>query len=368
MPPFFCRRGGRGSPIAFPRAAAFIRAFLPRMTATSPDMTKPRPWWTWGHVLGLEAVLTALVWLPLFAHATAVRLRPGPFPFPPEYLLLGCAVWFVYAADRLMDGLMRGGPRGVRHVFAVRHWPLFTAAMLAAAGVVAWLLGWHVREIVLSWGLKFAAVVAGYFVVTWLSRKSWAGMTAAGGLAGLLVIGLMQNAAGMVWLQLWRAVVAGFLITVVCMSLRQPGMPAPWTLPRKLLGGLLFAAGTALIPCAHTERWPQLMTDSTVLIFGMVCALNSLGIRLHESTAPNLEHRILTVLHPWMLLTVLAGAGMEYMAADPWSRPLLLACGISAAMLLALHILRRRCSADALRLLADAAVILPAAAMLLWLR
>jgi hypothetical protein len=336
------------------------------MTESSAAPHPRRPWWTGGHLLGLEAVVAALVWMPLFAMVAGVRLRSGTLPIPPEYLLLGCAVWFVYTADRLLDGLMHRGPREARHLFAVRCWPLNSVAMVGAAAVCTWLLGWHTREIVLDWGLRFSAAVLVYFVVTWASRQPWCGLTFAGGMAGLLVLSLMQNAGQMVWPQAWRGVIAGFLLTIVCLAVRHPGMPAPWTLPRKLFGGLLFATGTALVPYAHSERWPQLLSDSTVLLFGAVCALNSLSIRLGERQAPTLEDSLLAKLQPWMLLTVAAGAGMEFSAADKWSRPLFMAEGAAALLLLALHLMRHRCTPDRFRLLADAAVILPGAAVLLW--
>jgi hypothetical protein len=268
-------------------------------------------------------------------------------------------VWIVYTVDRMLDGMMARGPRRERHVFAVQHWKVLLVAMLAAASVCEWLLGWHVREIVLRWGLKFSAVVAIYFAVTWLSRQAWAGAVAAGGLAGLLAMGFLQNASGMVWPQMWRGAVAGFLITVVVLSLRHPAAPAQWVLPRKMFGGLLFAAGVALIPYAHSERWPQLTSDSPVLLLGVVCALNSLGIRLWEGGEPDYERRLLTSLYPWMLLTAVAGAGMEYFTANAMLQPPFLACGMAALLLLVLHGLRGKLSAGALRALADAAVILP---------
>lgn len=330
------------------------------MSAPSPPPSPPRPWWLWGHVLGLDAVLAALAWLPLLAQSVSVKLHArGGFPFAPEYLLLGCAVWIVYVADRMLDGRMHNGPRRERHVFAALHWKVLVVALLAAAGVCEWLLGWHVREIVLRWGLKFSAVVAIYFTLTWLSRQAWAGAVASGGLAGLLALGFLQNATGMVWPQMWRGAVAGFLITVVVFTLRHPAAPAQWALPRKIFGGLLFAAGVALIPYAHSERWPQLVTDSPVLLLGLVCALNSLGIWLWENGAADYERRLLTALYPWMLLTAVAGAGMEYFTSNAMLQPPFLACGLAALLLLALHSLRGKLSAGLLRTLADAAVILP---------
>ena len=321
----------------------------------------PRPWWIWLNVLGLDSVLAALCWMPLFARATDAQLVRA------EYIVLGCAVWCVYAVDRIMDGGMAGGRRGERHLFALRRWPLLLAGVLLATGVSGWLLAFEVREIVLRWGVKFLAVIGFYFAVTWMSRRDWTGLAGAGGLAGLVAIGLMQGASsGVLWAQIWRGAFAGFLITAVYSSARQAGTPAPWVLPRKLLGGWLFATGTALASYAHREGWPNLFLDSQVVLFGVVCGLNSLGIRLWETERADLEATMLSRLYPWMILTAAAGAGMEWSVADRWTRPLFAACGAAALLLLALHATRHRTPVAFRRALADAAVIVPALAVI-WL-
>jgi hypothetical protein len=313
----------------------------------------------WLNVLGLDAVMTALVWMALFARVTGARLIPG------EYVVLGCAVWCLYAADRMMDGMMPGDWQSERHRFARRRWRWLLAGIVAATALSAWLLAWHIREIVSLWGGKLLAAVALYFGVTFVSRRGWSGIVGAGSLGGLLAIGLMQGTAtGMIWPQLWRGALAGILVTVLYLSLRHPGVPAPWTLPRKLLGGWLFAMGTALAPYAHKEQARELMFSGPVLMFGSVCALNSLGIRLWEGKQADFEHRLLSGLYPWMLVTVTAGAVMEWAVADQWSRLVLGSCGISAALMILLHMARRRLSVDKARSLADAAMILSAALML----
>lgn len=333
------------------------------MSGITAPPAPPPPWRVEGNVPGLGAVLAAVAWLPLVAQSVSVKLKArGGFPFAPEYLLLGCAVWIVFMAHRVLDALMDRGPRRERHGFTARHWKVLVVAMLAATCVCEWLLAWHVREIVLRWGLKFAGVVAVYFAVTWLSRQTWAGAVAAGGLAGLLALGFLQKVSGMMWPQMWRGAVAGFLITVVVLSLRHPAALAMWALPRRIFGGLLFATGVALIPYAHIERWPQLTSDSPVLLLGLVCALNSLGIFLWEHAGPDDERRRLAALYPWMLLTAVVGAGMEYFTSNAMIQPVFLACGAAALLLLAVHGLRGKLSACALRTLADAAVILPALA------
>jgi len=306
-------------------------------------------------VLGLDAVLTALCWMPVFARATGARLDRV------EYIVLGCAVWCIYAVDRFMDGRMAGGMRGERHHFAVRRWALLLAVIILAAGASGWMLLFEVREIVARWGVKFAVAVVFYFAVTWFSRRDWTGLAGAGGLGGLIAIGLMQGAGtGDLWMQLWRGVFAGFLVTVVYLSVRRAGAPAPWTLPRKLLGGWLFAAGTALTPYAHLERWPHLILDGQVVLFGIICGLNSLGIRLWEKERDDFESTLLERLYPWMLLTAAAGAGMEWSAAHTSARPLFIACWTASLLLLLLHLTRGRTSVSVRRALADAAMIVPA--------
>ena len=90
---------------------------------------------------------------------------------------------------------------------------------------------------------------------------------------------------------------------------------------------------------------------------------NSLGIRLWEKSGRDFELSLLETLYPWMVLTVGAGAGMQWAIADEWSRPLLMACAIAAGLLLLIHILRSRISIHARRALADGAVIISAVAM-----
>jgi hypothetical protein len=213
--------------------------------------------------------------------------------------------------------------------------------------------------------LRLLAAVAVYFCITWLSRREWPGMVGAGALCCLIAIGLMQGvAADEVWPHVWRGAVAGIVLTVLIFSVTRSGAPPPWTLPRKLLGGWLFALGTALAPHAHMEAPRDLLMGNAVLLFGTVCALNSLGIRLWETKDHDLEDALLAALYPWMLGVTAVGAGMEWAAGDNYSRPLLMACGLAAVGLLVLHLVRRRFSGPGLRTLADVLMVLSAAVVL----
>jgi len=103
-----------------------------------PDSFKSgRPlWWQWLTVLSLDAPLVALLWQALFASVMGVRL---PWHDP---VLLGLAVWIVYAADRWVEG-WRLEPEIVktpRHLFYIRHrWPVFGVGVVAmvATAIIA---------------------------------------------------------------------------------------------------------------------------------------------------------------------------------------------------------------------------------------
>lgn len=103
----------------------------------SSYFNRDRPlWWQWLTVLSLDAPLVAVLWQALFARTVNVTL---PWHDP---VLLGMAVWIVYAADRWVEGL-RLSPEVVqtpRHLFYIRYrWPVFWTGMavIIATTVIA---------------------------------------------------------------------------------------------------------------------------------------------------------------------------------------------------------------------------------------
>jgi hypothetical protein len=189
-------------------------------------------------------------------------------------------------------------------------------------------------------------------------------------LGALLVIGLMQGPMQEQALpQLWRGVLGGFFITVLYLTLRNPRQNAPaWTLPRKAMGGWFFAFGCALAPHAHVEAWQALLGGGEVLLFGSVCFLNSLLIRLTESSTETLEEQVLRRLLPGMLLTVAAGGVMQWWDGDRLGRPHFVACAAAALLLTGLWAVRRRVPSALVPLLADLAVLVPGIVVVLTVR
>lgn len=97
-------------------------------------LTSGRPaWWQWPATLSLDAPLVAVLWQALFARKIGVRLDWH------DPVLIGLAVWIVYAADRWIEG-WRLSPDTVqtqRHHFYLRHrWPVFGVGLAAIVAVI----------------------------------------------------------------------------------------------------------------------------------------------------------------------------------------------------------------------------------------
>ena len=98
------------------------------------SLTPGRPaWWQWPATLSLDAPLVAVLWQALFARKIGVRLDWH------DPVLIGLAVWIVYAADRWIEG-WRLSPDTVqtqRHHFYLRHrWPVFAVGLAAILAVL----------------------------------------------------------------------------------------------------------------------------------------------------------------------------------------------------------------------------------------
>lgn len=95
----------------------------------SSSFTPGRPhWWQWLTVLSLDAPLVAIAWQALFARVVGVSLA---WHYP---VLIGLAVWIVYAADRWIEGWRLDPSRVLtqRHHFYIRwRWPVFSVGVVA---------------------------------------------------------------------------------------------------------------------------------------------------------------------------------------------------------------------------------------------
>ncbi len=274
------------------------------------------PLWLWPNLLSLDAPVVAVAWLYMFQKIWLMVLPWG------YYAALGLVVWGIYLTDRIADLKMLppGDPRlGSRHRFIQRcgRWPGIVAAMaLLGALLVA---GGHIPQGPL---VDYGRVV-------------------------LPMVGIF------------------FCLTVFSMQDREiPHL-------RNLVAGLAFSYGTAMgahmwvvKPGIIDLVYPHfnLLVAPEMLVFALLCSINITAIHFWEQAAAGGESEDgwndLAIVLP---LAVLGAAciGFAAKSEEVISRPFYYAVLISAALLYAINRIRTRCSIDALRVLADAAMLAP---------
>jgi uncharacterized membrane protein YphA (DoxX/SURF4 family) len=269
-----------------------------------------KPFWLYPNLLSLDAPLVAVAWLYVFAKTWRVVYLPTT-----TYISLGLVVWVIYVSDRLMDSLTNGvnsGKLEARHDFHRRHRKVFLVLAIIA-GFVALTL-----------------------VITGLATKIY-GYALFGGL-----------------------MVAGFF-TLSIFSTQGPN-EIPYA--KNILAGFSFAYGTAMLAFAYTGFDSEDLLKSPALIcFAVLCILNIAAIDLweHANRSSDPEIKAGDELALTLPLTLLGAASLVFALKDPdlTTRPFFYAILTGAALLQILNRNRARFSMDALRVLADAALLVP---------
>ncbi|GAA5482296.1 hypothetical protein Hsar01_01514 [Haloferula sargassicola] len=273
--------------------------------------------------------MVALAWLYMFASAWQVYYLPWA-----AYASLALAVWIIYVVDRLLDARFRPPDDpllGPQHRFHQRHRGWFASGLLVASAALLWLVSHEVTGILFSSN--------GLFGVNYLTP-------------GLLLVGVFF-----------------FLV-------RQSRHSTEIPFFRNFIAGAAFGYGTAMM--AHIYSPSQevfsLLVSREMIGFSVLCAVNITAIHLWErsriSDDPDEKAALEGVLT--VLLTVVGASALVYAYLDNptmfssglddsayRTRPFFYAILISAALLLVLNKQRRRFSLDALRTLADLAMIVP---------
>jgi hypothetical protein len=269
-----------------------------------------RPWWLWWNILSLDAPSVAIVWALLFA-----RMVHSKIPFV-DFCILAIAVWLIYVADRLLDGRVSTQPSTLheRHYFCLRHRRLFVTLMIGATVVNLWL--------VQKDGFQSRLIRSGWILIA---------------LVGLYMFCAHTQLS---FLNRW--------------------------LPKEIVVGFLFAAGVGLPAWSRSQSLSYLMILPWAL-FGLLCSLNCLAIEYWENgTDPRIRKGLLAL---WSGVQVdsLAGSlmalgligpillGTPARAVSGW---LAISCG--AFLILVLNHVKAGISTDAMRVLADTALVLPA--------
>jgi hypothetical protein len=300
---------GIGTSHLAPEAGAIPLAL--RARPLPQQISKPIPPWLWWNVLSLDAPAVAGAWALLFARVSGIEVSLATIG------ALVLAVWLIYVADRLFDGWRATDESALkeRHRFCQRHQTVLCAA--AGLGTIAGV--WLAR-----YGLDFDDVKAGILL---------------GGIVGVYLI---------------------------CVHLG--GDTAARIFPKEVAVGLIFAAGTTL-PVWSQPRgfsWSEL---SAWALFGLLCVLNCVAIECWENQGASGGQ---SAIVPWANGRVgwfavgLAALSLvaTFLVGVSDAAGVAMAMAMAAILTLALHLVRRRLSSDAIRVLADAALLVPAVAVL----
>ena len=288
----------------------FLCGILKDDVRAARTRSRTTPWWLWWNILSLDAPTVAVVWALLLARPSHMRLRAA------DEIVLCLVVWCIYVSDRLFDGLKPTNQRALRerHLFCSKHRRALTWLLVLAAVAVLWVTADFLVPTEISAGMKLAAIIGAYMATIHAGDGSMARFV-----------------------------------------------------PKEVAVGIIFAVGTTL------PAWSRLSVfswDEWILfgLFAALCSLNCLAIECWERQAryPDWLQSRSRVIR-WaetritLLAAVLAASAFAVILVRPHPGPFgsgLLAISLAALLILLLNRQRNRLSGRALRVLADAILVL----------
>jgi hypothetical protein len=301
------------------------------------------PFWFWLHLLSLESPLVAVTWAWALAHFHHLPIMPGVL------LGLGLSVWIVYVLDRLIDGIglfneSLDARRAFRERWCFGLMILVVVASLWAGWLALWVvpsgLIWHCLSLgilLLVYLILFPAAGGGNF--RWLVMP----LTCLG---TLLIPQTLPFSAG--FQLLMAAVSVGILALLIFRSLHQRLVTA---LSKDVFGGLLFGLGCTTWTRFSLEGGEPLSGAIELMLLSLLFISNLTGISSRESQGRWLGLGFGAVAG--VLVLVCMGRVSESLGV--------LASATAVGLVLLVLLNRKRCemSADAYRVWADVAVLVP---------
>jgi hypothetical protein len=267
-----------------------------------------KPFWLIPNLLSLDAPLVAVSWLYIFAKTWRVNYLPWA-----AYISLGLVVWVIYLTDRLLDSSFQGaaGKLAARHHFHQLHRKKLTV-VAAIATIVAVVLVIGLSGSIYSYAFVGVALVACFFALSIFTT--------------------------------------------------QGADELPYS--KNILAGVTFAYGSAMLAYAYTGfDVGGIMFSHELICFAVLCILNIFAIDLweHASRSSDIEVKAADEIALSLPLTLLGAAALVFAVKDDemTTRPFYYAILTGAALLQILNRSRSRFSMDALRVLADVALLAP---------
>ena len=287
----------------------------------------PPKFWLWPNLLSLDAPFVALLWQILFIRCFHVSENALPA------ILLVASVWLIYAADRALDA-WRGECGSPRHRFYRDHWRILLPVWMAVLGASAWLALAELPEALLRRGFVLLAAVLVYLAMVHLGMpKNWDRHLFRFRKPLSLPVPGQRKAVCPIFWRNGRVRPLGWMVA-----------------SKEAVVGLLFALGASL------AAWTNVRTAAdaaAIALFFVLCWINCAAIQKWEAAAR-------TFSLDWPVS--LAAIGVALVAAMLlWMhRPVLGGAELASAFaFVLLDRSGRRFSPDALRVLADVALLSP---------
>lgn len=270
-----------------------------------------KPLWLLPNLLSLDAPLVAVAWLHVFVKTW----RLGYMPWE-TYLVLGLTVWAIYIADRLLDLSILGAnsPQlSIRHRFHQQHRKFFTIALITCVSVVAILVISRMPMSIYGKLLPGGMLIAGFFGLSMLATQD------------------------------------------------EQEIPHA----KNIIAGAAFAFGTAMFAQLYRSSFDlwEMISSREFISFAALCILNISAIDIweHSSRSTDSESKASDELSLTMPLILLAATALTNAVLDQngASRPFFYAILTASALLYTINRRRANLSMDALRVLADVAMLAP---------
>ncbi len=308
-----------------------------------PSLPTSPPIWLRLHLLSLEAPLIAMAWALGLAHLNRVPVMPGVLAG------LGLCVWMIYVLDRLLDTRGKADSElDARHRFHRRHRVALLAAVLLGAVVAIWLAFWIVPAD-LTWHCVMLSVPILFYLAIYAGGESqlfFRGILPLGGLGMLTFIGTAPLKTG------FKLSLMGLIVSVLLLlMIRRYQERVRSAFSKDVAGGVLFALGCT--------AWSRFIRDGSDPVGGFVEFV--LLSCLFVSNLTGISTR--SIHHRWLAAGFGAAVGAVALVlrgnlADSMN-VLAASCGAGFVLLMVLDWRRKSMSAEAYRVLADVAVLLP---------
>lgn len=324
------------------------------------------PWWLWPNVLSLDAPLVAVLWQAALAKAHKVAIMPA------LHITLFIAVWLIYMVDRVLDGFsMKHSPRvSARHAFYQRNRWLYILFVIPVATVLLLLLAtMSIPETILWRGLALAFVI-GLYLLHYAARGHRAIYVAGNLMACAVGSFVVWALPAPIFYKLSYSIVLASLGLLSIMDRQGVGLRL---VPKEIMCGFLFAVGCSMSVHFFTGDSQAIWFSIETLMLAALCALNCIAIACYERETdahadPNAITRTwphIARVYPTLLLTVGLVALVALGRRMPFELVLYtIAVLLSTLLLGAVHHWAKRLSPDLAHVLADAAVAVPMALIL----